>query len=106
MKKTITIATLIVSGTLLIAPASFAGEIHRRQENQQDRIAQGVKSGQLTPRETANLEKQEARIQAEKTDMREDNGGKLSKKDVYVLNRQLNRTSNQIYRDKHNRRHF
>ena len=36
--------------------------INKRQENQQDRIAQGIKSGQLTPRETARLEKQEAEI--------------------------------------------
>ena len=32
-------------------------KVGQRRENQQDRIAQGVKSGQLTPRETAKLEK-------------------------------------------------
>src|SRR5260221_1864344 len=36
--------------------------IAQRKENHQDRIANGVKSGQLTPRETANLEKKEAAI--------------------------------------------
>ena len=106
MKKSITIATLIVSGTLLMAPASFAGEVGRRQINQQKRIAEGIESGQLTPRETATLEKQEARLQAEKVDMKEDNGGRLTKKDVYRLNKQENRLSHEIYRDKHNRRHF
>ncbi|HEY1925514.1 MAG TPA: hypothetical protein VGG58_09680, partial [Candidatus Acidoferrum sp.] len=33
------------------------GEVGQRKENQQDRIAQGVKSGQLTAGETAKLEK-------------------------------------------------
>ena len=106
MKKTITIATLIVSGTLLMASASFAGEVGRRQIEQQKRIAQGVASGQLTPRETATLERQEARLQNEKVDMRALNGGHLTKQDVYVLNKQENRLSTEIYRDKHNRRHF
>jgi len=39
--------------------------IAQRKENQQDRIANGVKSGQLTAGETANLEKKEAAINKE-----------------------------------------
>src|SRR6266851_1663505 len=39
--------------------------IAQRKENQQDRIANGVKSGQLTPGETANLENKEAAINKE-----------------------------------------
>ena len=34
-----------------------AQEIQKRKENQQDRIAQGVKSGQLTAGETARLDR-------------------------------------------------
>src|SRR6266436_4538120 len=37
-------------------------KVGQRRENQQDRIAQGVKSGQLTPGETAKLEKQQQHI--------------------------------------------
>jgi len=106
MKKTLTIATLIVSGTLLMASASFAGEVGRRQAYQQKRIAEGIESGQLTPRETATLERQEARLQNEKVDMRVLNGGHLTRQDVRILNQQENRLSTEIYRDKHNRRHF
>src|SRR5277367_3133325 len=40
--------------------AQPAGKIADRKENQQDRIAQGVKSGQLTAGETAHLENREA----------------------------------------------
>ncbi len=36
--------------------------INQRKENQQDRIAQGVKSGELTAGETANLEKKESNL--------------------------------------------
>jgi len=39
--------------------------VAQRKENQQDRIAQGVKSGQLTAGETANLETKEAAINGE-----------------------------------------
>ena len=49
----------ILTGTLLIGSAamSFADDtIKDRKQNQQKRIAQGVKSGSLTPRETARLE--------------------------------------------------
>ena len=81
-----------------------AGEIHDRKENQQDRIAQGVKSGQLTPRETANLENKEAAINQETRADRKANGGKLTQGEKAQVNRQQNRTSRQIYRDKHNAR--
>ena len=37
----------------MISTAAQAQEIANRRENQQDRIAQGVASGQLTARETA-----------------------------------------------------
>src|SRR5437588_5157230 len=40
-------------------------EVGKRAENQQDRIAQGIKSGQLTPSETAHLEGREAAINKE-----------------------------------------
>ena len=105
MKKTITVATMIVTGALLIAPASFAGEVGRRQVYQQRRIAEGIESGQLTAREAGTLEHQEARLQAEKVDMRVLNGGHLTGQDVRILNHQENRLSNEIYRFKHNRYH-
>ncbi len=37
-------------------------EIQQRKENQQDRIANGVANGSLTPHETANLENKEAAL--------------------------------------------
>ena len=109
---------ILLSGTAAIVPAyaqSQGGQatqssapapnrIQQRKENQQDRIAQGVKSGQLTPRETANLENKEAAISRETRNDRTANGGKLTPAEKAKVNRQQNRMSKQIYDDKHNAR--
>ena len=76
--------------------------IGQRKENQQDRIANGVKSGQLTAGETAHLESKEAAINGETRADRAANGGKLTGAEKAQINRQQNRLSNQIYQDKHN----
>ena len=78
------------------------GEIGQRRENQQDRIAQGIRSGQLTPREASNLENKEQGLNREIGGMRQANGGKLSKADKQVVNQQQNKLSKQIYNKKHN----
>jgi hypothetical protein len=76
--------------------------IEQRKENQQDRIANGVKSGQLTAGETANLEKKEAAINKETRTDRAANGGKLTAAEKAQVNQQQNQLSKQIYTDKHN----
>jgi len=77
-------------------------QVNRREQNQQNRIGNGVKTGQLTPGETRRLERGEQRLQNnEKKDMAKDNGH-LTKKDQHQLNRQANHMSKRIYKDKHN----
>ena len=76
--------------------------IAERKENQQDRIANGVKSGQLTAGETANLESKEAAINGETRADRAANGGKLTPAEKQQINQQQNQVSKQIYQDKHN----
>jgi hypothetical protein len=76
--------------------------IAQRKENQQDRIANGVKSGQLTAGETANLEKKEAAINKETAADRAANGGKLTSAEKTQVNKQQNQVSKQVYADKHN----
>src|SRR5579885_1550104 len=77
-------------------------QVNRRETRQQQRIANGVKSGQLTPGETHRLERGEQRLQNnEKKDMAKDNGH-LTKQDQLQLNRESNRMSKRIYNDKHN----
>ena len=76
--------------------------IAQRKENQQDRIAQGVKSGQLTAGETGRLEHQEAGINKEERGMRAQDNGHLTKSDRQTIHQQQNQESRRIYRDKHN----
>jgi hypothetical protein len=76
--------------------------IQQRKENQQDRIANGIQSGQLTAGETKNLETKEAGLNKEEKNMRSADNGKLTSADRTKLNNQQNRMSNQIYQDKHN----
>ncbi|HXM61574.1 MAG TPA: hypothetical protein VN950_12035 [Terriglobales bacterium] len=77
-------------------------QVNGRETNQQNRIANGVKNGSLTPKETSNLEKREASVQnREKRDMAAHNGH-LTKAEQNGINRQQNRISRGIYRDKHN----
>src|SRR5215472_18497124 len=78
--------------------------INQRKENQQDRIANGVGSGQLTAGETRNLEKREAGLNAEENRMEKRDDGNLTAADKARLTRQQNRLSRSIYRDKHNGR--
>src|SRR6267378_1477492 len=76
--------------------------VAQRKENQQDRIAQGVKSGQLTAGETANLETKEAAINGETKADRKANGGKLTAAEKKQVNKEQNAASKNIYRKKHN----
>jgi hypothetical protein len=76
--------------------------VAQRKENQRDRIANGVKSGQLTAGETANLESKEAAINGETRADRAANGGKLTQSEKQQINKPQNQVSKQIYQDKHN----
>ena len=103
-------AALAVTPAILFAqapaatptPAPKPATIGQRKVDQQDRIAQGVKSGQLTAGETARLEHQESGINKEESGMRAEDNGKLTKQDKKTLHTQQNQESRRIYRDKHN----
>jgi len=76
-------------------------QVNGRETNQQNRIANGVKNGSLSPRQTSNLENREANVQnREKKDMAAHNGH-LTKAEQNGINRQQNRISKIIYKDKH-----
>jgi hypothetical protein len=76
-------------------------EVNAREQNQQDRIANGVKNDKLTPGQTAHLENREAKTEnQEKADMAAHNGH-LTKGEQKQLNKEQNKTSKEIYKDKH-----
>ena len=78
------------------------GSVNDRRQDQQDRIANGVQSGQLTAGETKNLESREANVNREIKDDRSANGGKLTSQERQQVNKQQNNMSKSIYADKHN----
>jgi hypothetical protein len=79
-------------------------QINQREQNQQNRIANGIKNDKLTPGQAANLEKGQQRLQNnEKRDMAKDNGH-LTKQDQRQLNKEANRQSAKIYKDKHSQK--
>lgn len=99
--KTLAARLAVAALALSFAVPTFAAEVDRREARQQGRIADGVASGELTPRETARLERKEARIQREIASDRAANGGTLTPAERRSINRQQNRVSRQIYRNKH-----
>lgn len=76
--------------------------VNTRQHNQQGRIYQGVRSGELTRRETLRLEREQSQIQREEWRYRRD--GELTARERAELQRELNQSSRHIYRAKHNGR--
>jgi hypothetical protein len=77
-------------------------KVGQRRENQQDRVAQGIKSGQLTAGETAKLENQQKGINQQVKADRAANGGKLTAGEKTQVNHEQNQASRNIYRKKHN----
>lgn len=79
--------------------------VGKREAHEQQRIAGGIKSGELTPSESANLEKREANINQEVKSDRAANGGHLTQAEKDKIQHQQNKVGHQIYKEKHNGRH-
>jgi hypothetical protein len=101
------LATATLLGTLLTG-AGFAQatgqSIQNRKYDQQGRIIQGDRSGQLTRGETRNLESRERSVNREEHAMRRADGGHLTGHDKAALTRRQNNISRSVYKDKHNAR--
>ena len=75
-------------------------QVNRREANQQKRIGNGVANGKLTSKQATHLEKRETAVQnREQADMAKHNGH-LTKAEQRGINRQQNRISRSIARDK------
>src|SRR5262249_50866518 len=100
------LAPLAIVGNMMLPSATLAQcnthtpYINAREYHQEARIAQGVRSGELTPIEAASLQREEAFIRHEKIEAKED--GYVSNAERGELNRELNKASRDIYRLKHN----
>ncbi len=106
------IQTLIAALALTVGASAFAQapaapkdplatpKIDQRQANQEKRIDQGIASGALTQKEATNLDKRENKIQADKLAAKAD--GKVTKAERRKIEREQNRASAAIKRQKHN----
>ncbi len=79
-------------------------EVGGRRAEQQQRIAQGVGSGQMTAGEAARSEHTEQDINRKVRADRNANGGRLTPAEKQNVNREQNHASRQIYNEKHNER--
>jgi hypothetical protein len=93
---------IVVTGALLAACMATANgdNIHAREVRQQKRIAQGVRTGNLTAREAATLEHKEAALHREIRRDRVDGSG-LTLKERQKIARQQSELSRKIYRESH-----
>lgn len=96
---------VVICGLSFVASAQTRKPFHninQRQRNQQERISKGIQSGELTPRETARVERQEVRTNRMEQRFRESGGG-LNYRERLRLENRLNRDSYNIYRQKHDK---
>ena len=90
---------LAFAQTTPAAPATPG--IDKRQAEQQKRIDQGVKSGELTGREAARLEKSQAKVQRMEDKAKAD--GLVTAKERKRIGHEQNKQSKRIAREKHDR---
>jgi uncharacterized membrane protein YebE (DUF533 family) len=84
-----------------LAQTPSTPRIDQRQANQERRIEQGQKSGQLTGKETARLEQGQQRVQKMEDQAVAD--GKVTKKERARIEHAQDRQSRKIYRQKHDK---
>ena len=76
--------------------------VGERNYSQQQRVAQGVRSGQMTAGETRNVEGREASIHQQAASDRAANGGRMTQQERQQVNQRQNNVSRSINNDKHN----
>ena len=96
MKKSL-LSVLVAS--LFFIQMAEAGRAQRREVRQQGRIAEGVKSGELTKHEAKKLERGEARIDRAEDKAMAD--GSMSAEEKAKIEKMQDHQSKKIYRQKH-----
>ena len=69
---------IVAAALTFVLSASAQGRIEQRKDNQQARIANGIKNGSLTAGESARLEGREAGLNRQIHNERAANGGHLT----------------------------
>jgi len=71
-------------------------QVNKRLANQNRRIHQERKEGEMTPQQAHKLHREDRQIRQEERDMASQNGGHITKSEQRVLNQQENAVSRQI----------
>ncbi len=95
----ISVAVAGALGLALAAPAMADTGIDQRQANQEQRIEQGIRSGQLTAGEAARLERGQARI--ERMERRALADGRMDPREWRRIMHAQDVQSKKIHREKH-----
>ena len=82
----------------MLTGTASATSINARERHEQERIRQGVRSGELTPQETKRLELEQRRIRIQEQLARR-NG--LTPQERARLQKELDKASQDIYKQKH-----
>ena len=100
MKSTFLAALIAAAALPVAAQTPSTPRVDQRQANQEARIQQGVKSGELTPKEAATLEKGQDKVQ--KMENKAVADGKVTPKERARLERAQNKQSKKIAKKKNN----
>ena len=105
-RSSILVATALLFGSVTVN--AFADEakfnknhprraqVNKRLANQNKRINNEVKEGEITKGQAAKMHKEDHQIRQEERAMASQNGGHITKQEQKALNQQENRSSNQI----------
>lgn len=100
----VAVAMALLPGLALAQTTSGAAagaRIDQRQANQQQRINQGVQSGELNAREAARLQRGQAHVQSIENRAKAD--GKITAQEAHRIERAQDRQSARIYTQKHDK---
>lgn len=101
MKRASTVLMAVLAGLSFSVMAQTPTAVDQRQAKQQERIDQAVKSGTLTGKEAARLEKGQEHVQKMETKAAAD--GKVTTKEAKRIDQAQNTQSRHIVREKNDR---
>ena len=100
--RIVAIACAVVFGSgAVLAQTTSTPRIDQRQANQQKRIDEGVKSGQLNEKEARRLEKGQQRVQ--KAEDKAVADGTVTAKEKRKIEHMQDNQSRKIYRERHDK---
>jgi hypothetical protein len=105
-RLTVAIAVLVGLPSAVHAAEEVPGhprisQVDSRLERQQQRIDNGVKDNQINAQQTANDEKRDPRVAQQLSKDEAEHDGHITKYEQKRLNRELNRNSRKIHRQRH-----